>query len=64
MKIRTPSLVFAAAAFALACASAGRPSNQAHAPSKRVSTKENASGMCVESPADPPPCAVASGTTR
>jgi hypothetical protein len=62
MKIRTTSTVFAAAAVAVAWASAGRSSLEAHGPAKRAATHEGR--MCVEAPADPPPCAVPPGTGR
>jgi hypothetical protein len=66
MKIRAASTVFAAAAVAVTWASAGSSSLEAHGPPhgppKRAAAHEGR--MCVEAPADPPPCAVPPGTGR
>jgi hypothetical protein len=62
MKIRTTSTVFAAAAVAVTWASAGRSSLDQRAATHASRTHE--SRMCVEAPADPPPCAIPPGTGR
>jgi hypothetical protein len=62
MKIRTAYVVCAAVAVTVTWASAGRSSLDQRAATHASRTHE--SGMCVEAPVDPPPCAVPPGTGR